>query len=84
MSKAPAIADPQLLPIFPYNCIDTGAWYWIAGARTAGFRPINAKIVELDVSHEHSKVVTKAINGAYTDEERRWKETARISHILMD
>lgn len=40
--------------------------------------------VELDVSHEHSKVVTKAINGAYTDEERRWKETTRIFHILMD
>lgn len=84
LSKAPAIDDPQLLSISPYNCIDAGAWYWIAGARTAGFRPINAKIVELDVSHEHSKVVTKAINGAYTDEEHRWKETTRISHILMD
>ncbi|MFP1727865.1 glycoside hydrolase family 19 protein [Lonsdalea quercina] len=31
LSKAPAINDPQLLSISPYNCIDAGAWYWIAG-----------------------------------------------------
>lgn len=84
LSKAPSIDNPQLLSISPYNCIDAGAWYWIAGSRSAGFRPINAKIIEWNVSHEHSKVVTYAINGGYNGEELRWKQTTRISRILMD
>lgn len=84
LSNAPAIDDPQLLSTDPYNCIDAGAWYWIAGSRTAKFRPINTIIKEQDVTYEHSRAVTYSINGGYTADDLRWKQTIRISHILMD
>lgn len=84
LSNAPTIDDPQLLSIDPYNCIDAGAWYWIAGSRTAKFRPINTIIKEQDVTYEHSRAVTYSINGGYTADDLRWKQTIRISHILMD
>lgn len=84
LDKAPVIEDPQVLSTVPYNCIDAGAWYWIAGSHSAGYRPINSKIRELDVSFEHSRFVTHAINGGYNAEDLRWKHTKRISQILMD
>lgn len=84
LAKAPTIAEPQLLSTVPYNCIDAGCWYWIAGSRSAGFRPINAKVKEIDISFEYSRFITHAINGGYTADELRWKQTTRIAKILMD
>lgn len=84
LSNAPTIDEPQLLSIDPYNCIDAGAWYWIAGSRTAKFRTINTIIKEQDVSYEHTRAITYSINGGYTADDLRWKQTIRISHILMD
>ncbi|MBM7344042.1 hypothetical protein [Pantoea coffeiphila] len=84
LAKAPTIAEPQLLSTVPYNCIDAGCWYWIAGSRSAGFRPINAKVKEIDISFEHSRFITHAINGGYAADELRWKQTTRIAKILMD
>ncbi|KGT95336.1 kinase [Erwinia typographi] len=84
LSKAPVILEPQLLSTVPYNCIDAGCWYWIAGSRATGFRPINVKIKELDVSLNHSRSITYSINGGYNAADLRWIQTSRIAFILMD
>lgn len=36
------------------------------------------------MTFEHSRVVTHAINGGYTQDSDRWKQTLRIFSILGD
>lgn len=36
------------------------------------------------MSFEHSRLITYAINGGYTADELRWKQTTRIAKVLMD
>ncbi|MCT9978876.1 M23 family metallopeptidase [Acinetobacter sp. I-MWF] len=84
LNNAPPIPDPQRLSVDHFNCIDAGGWYWIAGAASNRFKPINNVIVEMNVSLEQSRKVTKAINGGYTDDIKRSDQTTRISKVLMD
>jgi predicted chitinase/murein DD-endopeptidase MepM/ murein hydrolase activator NlpD len=84
LNNAPLISDPQRLSVDHFNCIDAGGWYWIAGAAANKFKPINNVILEMNISLEQSRKVTKAINGGYTDDIKRSDQTIRISKVLMD
>lgn len=48
--KAPKVPDPQRLSINVYNAIDSGGWYWTAGAKDSKFKTINLKIKSLTIN----------------------------------
>ncbi|WP_288408583.1 hypothetical protein [uncultured Herbaspirillum sp.] len=88
--KAPRIPDPQRLSINSYNAVDSGGWYWTAGARDNQFRTINLKIESAVIDKSVVKAVAIAINGKNrnTNEPNnlaeRLKETQWAKTIIMD
>ncbi len=88
--KAPKIPDPQRLSIDVYNAVDSGGWYWTAGARDNQFKTINLKINSLVIDQPLVKEVAIAINGKdpLTQEPNnlveRVKETQWTKSITMD
>lgn len=83
-SRAPAIANPQIISVEPYYAIDASAWYWFAGAAGAGFRPINRLIPDGVFTTTRSDLITKAINGGLNANVQRRQHALRISQILLD
>jgi Predicted chitinase len=81
---APPLDNPQLISVDPYCAIDASGWFWNGGSNGTRGRSINKVIIEGDLSFEHSRTVTKAINGAYTQDRERWQHTVRISAIFDD
>ncbi|NUT63806.1 kinase, partial [Herbaspirillum sp. C9C3] len=88
--KAPKIPDPQRLSINIYNAVDSGGWYWTAGARDNQFKTINLKIRSAVIDEPIVKAVAIAINGKdpHTKEPKslaeRLKETQLVKTITMD
>lgn len=79
----PVLADINVSSTFTGMSATVSCRY-IVGSRSAGFWPINAKIKEFDISFEHSRFITHAINGGCNADALRWKQTTRIAKILMD
>ena len=72
-TKRPAIIDnPQIVSTVPYNCIDTGGWYWTA-------TNINAAIKSASIDDVTITAVTKAINGSATDDSPSYNKRRKAS-----
>ncbi|WP_146744894.1 hypothetical protein [Herbaspirillum rubrisubalbicans] len=88
--KAPKIPDPQKLSISIYNAIDSGGWYWTAGARENKFKTINLQIKSAVIDEPMVKAVAIAINGKNSTTGKpnnlteRLKETQWAKAIIMD
>ncbi|MCA7887321.1 hypothetical protein LGM58_29475 [Burkholderia contaminans] len=88
--RRPIINDPQRIGIVPFNAIDAGGWYWLAGAASNGNVTINSIIREMDVSYESVFAVSRAINGINRKTKKpnglseRVEHTQIIAKILMD
>ncbi|QJP99928.1 hydroxyethylthiazole kinase [Herbaspirillum rubrisubalbicans Os34] len=88
--KAPRIPDPQRLSISSYNAVDSGGWYWTAGARDNKFKTINLIVKALTVDIATVKDIAAAINGINRTTEKpnhldeRLKETLWAKQIIMD
>jgi predicted chitinase/predicted nucleic acid-binding Zn-ribbon protein len=84
--RPPIINDPEKISIDPYNCIDAGGWYWTAGKT----KTINETIGNaVEVTEAAIKDVTKAINGAATEDapsflKRRRAATNHADSVLND
>lgn len=89
-TRAPQIADPQRLSVDAFNAIDAGGWYWLAGAASNRFRPINSIIINDTIDQASVRAVARAINGInrQTGEpnglDERLAESVDIEPILMD
>ncbi|NUT62115.1 kinase, partial [Herbaspirillum sp. C9C3] len=89
-AKAPKVTDPQWLSINIYNAIDSGGWYWTAGAQDNKFKTINLRITSSIIDQATVQAVATAINGInrttgkpnHLDE--RLKETLWAQNILLD
>ena len=57
------IDDPHRVGNDPYTFVDSGGWYWEAGATPNGYLSINKTITGNDITPALVKKVTKAING---------------------
>ena len=57
------INDPHRVGNDPYTFVDSGGWYWEAGASPNGYLSINKTITGNDITPALVKKVTKAING---------------------
>jgi hypothetical protein len=88
--KAPKIPDPQRLSINVYNAVDSGGWYWTAGAQDNKFKTINLTVKALTVDLATVQVIATAINGINGTTEKpnnldeRLKETLWAKQIIMD
>ncbi|MDN7929660.1 peptidase M23 [Burkholderia metallica] len=88
--RRPIINDPQRIGIVPFNAIDAGGWYWVAGAASNENVTINSIIREMDVSYESVFAVSRAINGINKKTKKpnglseRVGHTQRIAEVLMD
>ncbi|WP_232454450.1 M23 family metallopeptidase [Burkholderia ubonensis] len=89
MTKIPAeIENPQWVAL-PENCIDSGGFYLRGGRPQDVAKKIDLDTPEVAVSPEAmaeerniSREVTYAINGGYTDDERRLQYTRAAKEIL--
>ena len=81
---APLLNNPQIISAEPYCAIDASGWYWCGGSSNAQYCSINKVIKEGDLSLVHSRKVTKAINGAYSQADERWQHTVRIFEVFDD
>ncbi|MGK7247062.1 kinase [Buttiauxella agrestis] len=84
VERAPVIDNPQKLSVEPYCSIDASGWYWNGGAASAGYKTINKVIIERNLTLDHSRDITHAINGGYSQDSERWQHTVRIFDILGD
>lgn len=88
--KAPNISDPQRLSINVYDAVDSGGWYWTAGAKDNQFKTINLKIKSAVIDVSTVRTVAIAINGANRDTgmpnnlNERVAETQWAKNILTD
>ena len=60
------VNDPQRAANDPYNFVDTGGWYWEAGASRNKFKSINQVILGNAVNKKLVETVTLRINGSAT------------------
>ncbi|NOV26194.1 hydroxyethylthiazole kinase [Cupriavidus necator] len=90
LDRAPRIDHPQLLSTDPWNAIDAGGWYWLAGAATNRFVTINSTITMDEINMQSVRAVAIAINGTNrkTGEpnqlRERLNESVAIAEVILD
>ena len=90
LQRAPRIDQPQAISVDPYNAIDAGGWYWLAGAASNFFVTINSTIITDEIDRQSVRAVAIAINGTNrsTGEpnqlNERLRESAAVAKIIMD
>nr|WP_147310371.1 hypothetical protein [Cupriavidus taiwanensis] len=90
LDRAPRIDHPQLLSTDPWNAIDAGGWYWLAGAATNRFVTINSTITMDEINMQSVREVAIAINGTNrkTGEpnqlRERLNESVAIADVILD
>jgi|GEM_PF-5583195 len=81
---------PDLLLPQRLIAIDSGGWYWTAGAKDSKFKTINLKIKSLTINETSVQSVAEAINGLNpttlkpNNLTERVTETIGAQKILMD
>lgn len=85
--RAPVIDDPQRISLNPFNCIDTGGWFWEAGQGksishviTEGQVPEPGVIRKVSVAINGVNKTTGQPNG----HEARIQRTQQIAKITLD
>jgi predicted chitinase len=85
--RAPVIDDPQRISTIPFNCIDTGGWYWEEGKD----KSLNHLIQESQsAGTDVIYAISKAINGVnpHTGKpnglDDRIKSTQQVARVVLD